>query len=227
MFHIPPRDTPLGIPIVTTKLAYDSSLYVDQPVRTIDEAISVVENHIADCAGECAFSIACDIEFRPTCITKVGMGSQVDTKISVRDIIRTALLSNASYITLVHNHPCGLPKNAAENEKRCKPSKEDIEITYQLSQCCSIMGIMLYDSIIVQRPYGKEFLAYSMRTKSMMGKKWIPISPKSIEKTAFHSDKEEDIVWGKIPADSNTEVARYEASTKCEENAKVSYEPDL
>lgn len=226
MFHLPPVNTPLGIPIVTTKLSYDSSLYVDQPVRTIDEAISVVENHIADCAGECAFSIACDADFRPTCITKVGLGSQVDTNVSVRDIIRTALLSNASYITLVHNHPCGTPGNPKENEKRCKPSKEDIEITYQLSQCCSIMGIMLYDSIIVQRPYGKEFISYSMRTKSLVGKKWIPISPKDMQKTVLCSDKEEDIVWGAVPPDSNTDVAKYENSQK-QSKEEENYGPEL
>ena len=198
IFKPPAMNTILGIPVVTTRLEYDSSIYVSNTIRTGWDALAAVENHIADFASECAFVIACDIEFHPVCIAKVGIGSQIDTQISVREAIRTALLSNASFITLVHNHPCG-KLNPAENERCIKPSKEDIEITNQLSKVCSLMGIMFYDSIIVQRPFNGDYKIYSMRNKSIFGKKWIPLTRKDIEKAAYRSDKEEDIIWGPDP----------------------------
>ena len=42
-------------------------------------------------------------------------------------------------IILAHNHPSG----------NSMPSKEDIEATRRIKQCCEIMGIQLLDHIVI------------------------------------------------------------------------------
>lgn len=51
----------------------------------------------------------------------------------------TAILSNAAYIMLAHNHPSG---NIA-------PSEEDVRITDRMNQICRLMDIPLIEHIII------------------------------------------------------------------------------
>ncbi|MBS3907468.1 MAG: DNA repair protein RadC [Syntrophaceae bacterium] len=56
-----------------------------------------------------------------------------------RDVFREALLESAAGVILLHNHPSGNPN----------PSEEDIRITKQLAEAGRVMGIKVYDHIIV------------------------------------------------------------------------------
>ena len=56
-----------------------------------------------------------------------------------REIFRTAIIRNANAIIVAHNHPSG----------NLEPSSEDIEITKKLRQSGDIIGIKLFDHVIV------------------------------------------------------------------------------
>ncbi len=56
-----------------------------------------------------------------------------------RDVFREALLETASGVILIHNHPSG---NAS-------PSEEDLRITKQLVEAGRLLGIKVYDHIIL------------------------------------------------------------------------------
>ena len=56
-----------------------------------------------------------------------------------REIFAGALRANAAFIVLAHNHPSGDPS----------PSDMDIVSTARIRECGNIMGIKLYDHIIV------------------------------------------------------------------------------
>jgi DNA repair protein RadC len=56
-----------------------------------------------------------------------------------RDVFREALLEPAAGIILIHNHPSG---NAS-------PSEEDLRITKQLVEAGRLLGIKVYDHIIL------------------------------------------------------------------------------
>jgi DNA repair protein RadC len=56
-----------------------------------------------------------------------------------REIMKKALHAEASAIIIVHNHPSG----------NTKPSKADIEITKQIVQISSLMGITVHDHVII------------------------------------------------------------------------------
>lgn len=54
-------------------------------------------------------------------------------------IVRTAVMSGASSVILIHNHPSGNPK----------ASKEDFAITKKLAIACKIFNLELLDHIII------------------------------------------------------------------------------
>jgi DNA repair protein RadC len=58
--------------------------------------------------------------------------------IYIRDIIKNALLCNATAIILTHNHPSG----------STKPSSQDMKTTTELKKAADIFNIKLLDHII-------------------------------------------------------------------------------
>lgn len=56
-----------------------------------------------------------------------------------REIVKRALLLNASALILVHNHPAGDPD----------PSEADISMTREVQKACIALGLILHDHIIV------------------------------------------------------------------------------
>ena len=56
-----------------------------------------------------------------------------------REIVKRALLLNASAIILAHNHPSGDPT----------PSSADIAMTHKIADACKVLGIDVLDHIIV------------------------------------------------------------------------------
>jgi len=70
--------------------------------------------------------------------------------ISQKDIGRKALLCNASYIIISHNHPSG----------DCTPSRADIEMTQRLVDTLKTLNISLLDHIIISK---KEYYSFQER----------------------------------------------------------------
>ena len=56
-----------------------------------------------------------------------------------RDVFREAMLESASGVILIHNHPSG----------NSNPSEEDLRITKQLVEAGRLLGIKVYDHIIL------------------------------------------------------------------------------
>ena len=54
-------------------------------------------------------------------------------------MIREALVRNASSIILAHNHPSGDPT----------PSRQDIEMTARISEAGTMLGIEIFDHIVI------------------------------------------------------------------------------
>lgn len=56
-----------------------------------------------------------------------------------REVVKRALELGSSALILVHNHPSGDPT----------PSNADIDMTRQIAQACSVLGITLHDHLII------------------------------------------------------------------------------
>ena len=70
---------------------------------------------------------------------RLSGGGYSETAVDVRRIIREALLTNATVVTLIHNHPSGDPH----------PSRDDNGLTKQVSDACRTMRLYFADHVIV------------------------------------------------------------------------------
>ncbi len=75
----------------------------------------------------------------PVNISLVAMGAMADCHVSIPDLLKNAILCNAPGFILLHNHPSGNPN----------PSEEDYEITRRVENACKLIGLKLYDHIVV------------------------------------------------------------------------------
>ncbi len=75
----------------------------------------------------------------------VSMGTINASLVTGREVFKSAILSNASYVILLHNHPSGDPQ----------PSSHDFLVTSKLCAGGNILGIDVLDHIIVGGRTGK------------------------------------------------------------------------
>jgi DNA repair protein RadC len=80
---------------------------------------------------------------RIICMDLVSIGSLNQSIVHPREVFKTALLSNAAAVLLIHQHPTGDPS----------PSSEDISITRRLKEAGEIIGIKVLDHIIIGDGY--------------------------------------------------------------------------
>jgi len=80
-------------------------------------------------------------------------GSLDEAAIHPREVIRRALDLGAASLILVHNHPSGSPE----------PSRADIQITQKIAEAGRLLGIEVYDHVII----GREGHV-SMRAKGLL-----------------------------------------------------------
>lgn len=92
------------------------------------------------------FTLHLDGKNRIICIDMVSVGSLNQSIVTPRETFKTALLSSAAAIILLHNHPTGDPT----------PSREDREITRRLKEAGELLGIGVLDHIII----GDTFMSF-------------------------------------------------------------------
>ena len=89
------------------------------------------------------FAIHLDGKNRICCVDEDSVGSLNQSVVHPREVFKTALLSSAASLILVHNHPTG----------DSTPSSEDIAITRRLKEAGEIIGVKLLDHIIIGDSY--------------------------------------------------------------------------
>ncbi len=84
-----------------------------------------------------------DVKNRILCIDRVSAGTLTGSLIHPREVFKTALLSSAASVLLIHNHPSGDPT----------PSRDDISITEKLKGAGDLIGIAVLDHVIIGDGY--------------------------------------------------------------------------
>lgn len=84
---------------------------------------------------------------RIACLDRVSVGSLNQSIVHPREVFKTACLSSAAAILLLHNHPTGDPS----------PSREDLEITRRIKEAGDLLGIKVLDHIII----GDSYLSFA------------------------------------------------------------------
>ena len=84
-----------------------------------------------------------DSKNRLVCVDHVASGSLSACVVHPREVYKSALLSSAAAMVLLHNHPSG----------DTTPSREDIALTTRLKEAGDLLGIRLLDHLIVGESY--------------------------------------------------------------------------
>jgi DNA repair protein RadC len=79
-------------------------------------------------------------------------GTVDEAAVHPREIVKEALLQNASSLVLVHNHPSG----------KVEPSREDYEITQKIKAACQTVSIRVLDHIIIGE---NQYFSFSERSQ--------------------------------------------------------------
>lgn len=212
-----PRENLKELPIVSVHLKSDCCLLSEKPISKAKEAIEFVADKIYDSAKENAIAIFFDNTLAPICVAYVGSGDTSNVRFSARDIVQTALLCNATYVTILHNHP-----EINIGKKKCEPSREDVLVTDSIIKACSIVGVKVYDSIITSAYKEKKFgvtkpVYYSLREHG-----YNRICKKFGVKDDVLPNGENDITW---EFDENYYTKDGEIPDQRSESQRVSYRP--
>lgn len=132
--------------VITIKQVYHEVEAPHDVIRVPHDAVEVIQHFIANEAREVAFALMLSTKNEINAVYKVSIGNVRSALFNSREVYQAALLCNANAVIIGHNHPSG----------DITPSKEDIEVTQKIYEAGKIMGIPLFDHIIVgDRGYSK------------------------------------------------------------------------
>ena len=94
---------------------------------------------MADLKVEQAHAIFMNQNFRLIKSVKLSQGGITETSVDIRILMREAVLSGATIMAFVHNHPSG----------NTQPSKADDVLTQQIAKASQIMRIFFMDHVII------------------------------------------------------------------------------
>lgn len=110
---------------------------------TKPEMIYEMFRDLSNEAKEHFITLHLDGKNRIACKDTVSIGSLNQSIVHPREVFKTALLSNAVSIVLIHNHPTG----------DTTPSSEDKSTTKRLQEAGDLLGIKVLDHIIIGDGY--------------------------------------------------------------------------
>ena len=126
---------------VGIRLIEEPPLLSPESMSSPEAAVRVLGEWLSEMDRELFCVVNLNSNLTPINMNVVSMGALNVAYVHPRDAMKSAILSNAAYMMLIHNHPSG----------SMTPSKEDIKITDQIQSAASLMGIPVLDHIIVGR----------------------------------------------------------------------------
>ncbi len=142
---------------VRLKLCEESPLYSAEAINTPRKAVEVMKDLLRQLDRENVMVLSIDNAGRAINYTVSSIGNINASIVSLREILKVPLLSNASHIILMHNHP-------SYRTEKPVPSREDNISTLNVMLGAGFMGIPLADHIIVSGGTGSIY-SYKMELK--------------------------------------------------------------
>lgn len=136
---------------VAIRMVEQPPLYSNEPMNNPDVAIRVMNEFLSQMDRELFCIVNLQADLTPINMNIVSVGSLNEALIYPREIFKSAILSNAHSMMLIHNHPSG----------NLTPSTSDIQTTARMQELGELMGISLVDHIIT----GRNGNYYSFRDK--------------------------------------------------------------
>ena len=162
---------------VRIKLITEKRLYSEEELTSSQKVVQFISKELAECDREVLCILNCNAKCQVINMNVVSMGSLTETLVTGRELFKSAILSNARGVILIHNHPSG----------DCTPSKQDVLVTERLVAFGELIGITVLNHIILGRgtylsmkeanmmPDGKKiYNEIAVENRAEYGKKPIP-----------------------------------------------------
>lgn len=142
--------------VVAVKLDPQFKVYSETPINTPRDIGEIAYRLFGNLDREAIAIFNLKVDGQVASCHIAGVGT-VDSCIAhPRELMKAAILTNASSIILCHNHPSG----------DLSPSKHDIDMTARMAKICNLMQIRLLDHVIVGA--GPRFTYLSMFDKGII-----------------------------------------------------------
>ena len=141
--------------LVGVRLVPERKLYSEKEIVRSSDAVALLSKELGDHDREVFCVLHLSPKGLPLSASITSMGELTSTLVHPREVFKSAVLSSAAGIVLLHNHPSG----------NLTPSEEDIKTTERIAVCGRVLGIPVVDHIICaehgyisMRSYGYEHL---------------------------------------------------------------------
>lgn len=125
--------------VVSVRLVKDAPIISDKPICSPVDAIELIWKHLCDMDREVFCVVNLKTNGVPINCNFISIGTLNASLAHPREMLKSAILSNAAKMLLLHNHPSG----------SLLPSKDDCIITDQMIKLCDLIQIPLLDHIII------------------------------------------------------------------------------
>lgn len=128
----------VGYKLKLTLSREDTQKYAPYRISGSEDAYHFMKD-IGNHDREKFYSIHVDSQNHVIGVDEVSVGTLNHSLLHPREVFKSAILNSAAAIIIAHNHPSGA----------IIPSVEDIQVTKQLYECGELLGIDVFDSLII------------------------------------------------------------------------------
>lgn len=132
---------------VRLKLTDKESMFSRETIDTPEKAVSVLAPVLAELDREEVCVVNLDGKGHPINFSVVSIGSVNSSLITGRELYKSAILSNAAAIIMIHNHP----------SSDLQMSRLDLDVTEKMMYASVLLDINFYDHVLVAGGTGEMF----------------------------------------------------------------------
>ena len=132
---------------VRLKLTDKESMFSRETIDTPEKAVSVLAPVLAELDREEVCVVNLDGKGHPINFSVVSIGSVNSSLITGRELYKSAILSNAAAIIMIHNHP----------SSDLQMSRLDLDVTEKMMYAGVFLDIDFYDHVLVAGSTGEMF----------------------------------------------------------------------
>ena len=125
--------------MASIRLVKDAPIMSENEIHNPGDAVKLLGEYLCEMDREVLCIINVKTNGIPINCNICSIGVVDQTIAQPREVLKTAILSNAAGMIIMHNHPSGT----------LNPSKHDTMFTDQIAKVCQMVGIPLLDHIIV------------------------------------------------------------------------------
>ena len=162
---------PYKLDRVAIRMVKERPLLSDVPVNTPDSVVKLIQELLKDYDREIFAIVNFQSNLQPINMNIVSIGALNASLVHPREMLKSVVLSNASAVMMIHNHPGGT----------MRPSDEDITVTARMAEILKLMEVDLLDHIIVD-PDDKYYSFYEHSEQSLKGESPVKRKKKDLER---------------------------------------------